>query len=143
MPGDLALRDRLRFALRDLRKRVYDAVRPFVVRDLDPNEDFVCGHCGKPVLTRTLFCSTACAREDGQEAEEWLRALLPPGHHPPADLRDRASAPPRIPEGAITDAMYRSNLVEVCRLADERGHVDVYDAQGNKRLVIWGRGRAP
>jgi hypothetical protein len=29
----------------------------------DPNEDFVCGKCGKEVWGRYLFCSTECSDE--------------------------------------------------------------------------------
>lgn len=41
--------------------RFYDLIRPLFVRDWDRNEDFVCGHCGRPVLRRYLFCSIECA----------------------------------------------------------------------------------
>lgn len=39
---------------------IYNLIRPLFVEDIDPNEDFVCGKCSKPVLTRVLFCSKRC-----------------------------------------------------------------------------------
>jgi hypothetical protein len=39
---------------------VYALVRPLVVDDLDPNEDFLCCECNRPVLRRVLCCSRAC-----------------------------------------------------------------------------------
>ena len=39
----------------------YDLIRPFVVLGkIDPNEDFKCMECGKPVLRRVLYCSQVC-----------------------------------------------------------------------------------
>lgn len=34
------------------------------IDDKDPNEDFICCHCGKPVQTRILYCSVECEKED-------------------------------------------------------------------------------
>lgn len=38
----------------------YSTVRWAFVHDLDPNEDFNCQHCSKPVLRRHMYCSNAC-----------------------------------------------------------------------------------
>jgi len=46
---------------------VHDMVRWMVVRDIDPNEDFNCVYCSKPVLRRWLYCSDACGRADDLE----------------------------------------------------------------------------
>lgn len=40
---------------------VFSLLRPLFVSDIDPNEDFVCGECARPVLRRYLYCSAACA----------------------------------------------------------------------------------
>lgn len=40
--------------------RAYALVRPLFVRDVDPNEDYRCCVCGKPVLRRYLTCSKRC-----------------------------------------------------------------------------------
>jgi len=49
-----------------LKMWLFDRLRKYVVyRDsYDPNEDFVCGHCMKPVLRRYIYCSVACAEAD-------------------------------------------------------------------------------
>lgn len=39
---------------------LYRLIRPLFVEDIDSNEDYVCGSCGKPVLRRSLFCSDRC-----------------------------------------------------------------------------------
>ncbi len=41
--------------------RVHEFVRPLFVDDIDRNEDYVCGRCGRPVLTRLVFCSSECS----------------------------------------------------------------------------------
>lgn len=38
----------------------YKIIRPLFVSDIDPNEDYNCGTCNKPVLKRYLFCSHKC-----------------------------------------------------------------------------------
>jgi len=43
-----------------LRALVLRMVRPLFVKDIDPNEDFACAECGKPVLRRQLYCSVIC-----------------------------------------------------------------------------------
>jgi len=43
-----------------LRALVYRIIRPLFVEDVDPNEDYECCWCVKPVLTRMLLCSEAC-----------------------------------------------------------------------------------
>ena len=42
----------------------FKLIRRFYVKDIDSNEDFYCW-CGKPVLTRVLFCSRKCYNECG------------------------------------------------------------------------------
>ncbi len=49
--------------LRWLKSVVFRAARPLVVENVDRNEDFVCGYCCEPVLTRVLYCSDKCARD--------------------------------------------------------------------------------
>lgn len=44
----------------------YGLIRPLFVRNIDPNEDYSCGTCGKPLLRRYIFCSKAC-----QDAVGW------------------------------------------------------------------------
>ena len=39
---------------------IYNLIRPLFVKGWDFNEDYNCGHCGKPVLTRVLYCSDSC-----------------------------------------------------------------------------------
>lgn len=53
---------------RRIKARVFKIMRPIFVPDVDPREDFNCGHCGEPVLTRVLVCSDACgeAMNSGQ-----------------------------------------------------------------------------
>lgn len=36
---------------------------------VDPNEDFVCGYCCKPVKERVLFCSEECSDKFDEELE--------------------------------------------------------------------------
>lgn len=38
----------------------YRVIRPLFVRDVDPNEDYNCTMCCKPVLRRYLTCSKKC-----------------------------------------------------------------------------------
>jgi hypothetical protein len=47
----------------------YNMVRWVLLRDMhvDPNEDFNCGHCSKPVLRRWMYCSDACWVADERE----------------------------------------------------------------------------
>ena len=54
---------------------VYRIIRPLFVKDLDPNEDYVCLMCCKPVLTRDLYCSAKCSRECDEESEKVMRNL--------------------------------------------------------------------
>lgn len=44
--------------------KFYFLIRPLFVDDVDHNEDYDCGLCGKPVLRRYLFCSEECLRRD-------------------------------------------------------------------------------
>lgn len=44
-----------------LMKAIFDLLRPLFVKDWDRNEDYICGHCGRPVLKRYLFCSRECS----------------------------------------------------------------------------------
>ena len=43
-----------------LKAYVFDLVRRLFWDDYDPNEDFNCCYCGKPVFHRYLFCSIKC-----------------------------------------------------------------------------------
>lgn len=38
----------------------YSKIRFLFVDDIDANEDFYCGECDEPVLTRVIFCSLKC-----------------------------------------------------------------------------------
>jgi len=40
---------------------LYTGIRYFCMKDFDPNEDFFCCGCFKPVLNRYIFCSKECA----------------------------------------------------------------------------------
>lgn len=53
----------------------FRAMRPWFLADVDPNEDFNCMECGKPVLRRYLFCSVKC-----EESAEWFSG--PKTHKP-------------------------------------------------------------
>ena len=44
-----------------LLRKFYDAIRPLFVYDVDPNEDYTCCWCNKPVLKRVLYCSEECS----------------------------------------------------------------------------------
>lgn len=44
--------------------KFYTLIRPLFIDDVDRNEDFDCGLCGKPVLRRYLFCSEECLKRD-------------------------------------------------------------------------------
>ena len=43
-----------------MRARVYSVVRRLFVHNVNPNEDFTCVTCCKPLLRRVLYCSSAC-----------------------------------------------------------------------------------
>jgi hypothetical protein len=47
---------------RPLLAAFYGWVRRTFWKDFDPNEDFTCTQCGKPVYRRILFCSDKCYR---------------------------------------------------------------------------------
>jgi hypothetical protein len=63
------------------RTLAYALVRPLLVGDIDPNEDFRCGHCGRDVLRRVLFCSLDCAKR----SEEFWGWYSPGPPLPPTD----------------------------------------------------------
>ena len=42
---------------------IYSIVRPLVLSNYDPNEDYFCCNCGKPVLKRFLFCNQKCEND--------------------------------------------------------------------------------
>jgi len=46
--------------MRWFKKKLYSLIRPLFVRNIDPNEDFVCMNCSMPVLRRILYCSFSC-----------------------------------------------------------------------------------
>lgn len=41
----------------------YNKIRFLFVDDIDPNEDFICAICNKPVLKRVLTCSNNCSEK--------------------------------------------------------------------------------
>ena len=41
----------------------FKLIRPFFVKDIDPNEDYNCMTCNEPVLRRYLHCSVKCSEE--------------------------------------------------------------------------------
>lgn len=49
---------------------VYRVIRPLFVEDVDPNEDYECCWCVKPVLTRMLFCSRECNDRSDNEMQD-------------------------------------------------------------------------
>lgn len=53
-----------------IRKYVFDFMRWFWWDDYDPDEEFSCGHCGKQVLRRILFCSEHCSKEFSKEIKD-------------------------------------------------------------------------
>lgn len=53
----------------NIKKIIYDFIRPLFVDDIDQNEDFVCCICNKPVLTRILTCSNKCYKEFNKKYE--------------------------------------------------------------------------
>jgi len=57
-----------------LKKLFFDLIRPLFVRDVDPNEDFVCNECGRPVLRRVVFCSRSCHEA---HSARWVQRLRP------------------------------------------------------------------
>ena len=44
-------------------KKFYNLIRALFWTDYDPNEDFVCINCSKPVFKRVLFCSYKCEND--------------------------------------------------------------------------------
>ena len=40
----------------------YGFLRWVTMLEVDPNEDFECCYCGKPVFRRYLFCSNRCTQ---------------------------------------------------------------------------------
>ena len=46
----------------DLKFMFFTLIRPLFVNHVDPNEDFLCCWCGKPVLIRELYCSEKCSK---------------------------------------------------------------------------------
>lgn len=56
--------------MRKLKSLIYPLIRPLIVKDVDRNEDFVCGYCCAPVLGRVLYCSSECATYDEHYQKE-------------------------------------------------------------------------
>jgi len=56
--------------MRAVKRFVYALLRPLLIRDVDPNEDYSCTMCGEPVLTRRLVCSR---RKCGEKLDRILR----------------------------------------------------------------------
>ena len=42
----------------------FDLIRREFWKDYDPNEEFYCCHCCKPVFKRYIFCSDKCEKLD-------------------------------------------------------------------------------
>lgn len=47
-------------------------IRPLFVKGIDPNEDFECGNCRRPLLKRFLTCSEACYHEIWRDVGEQM-----------------------------------------------------------------------
>lgn len=41
---------------------IFNLIRKLFWSDYDPNEEFVCGYCGKEMYHRFIFCSQACEK---------------------------------------------------------------------------------
>jgi hypothetical protein len=52
------------------KKTLFDLIRPLFVRDIMPDEEFLCEECRAPVLRRTVFCSRDCHQA---HSDRWLR----------------------------------------------------------------------
>ena len=46
-----------------MKQFIYNLIRKLFWKSYDPNEDFVCMNCGKPVFRRYLFCCAKCHDE--------------------------------------------------------------------------------
>lgn len=46
-----------------LKARLYHWLRPYLMHNPDPNEDFNCANCQQPLLRRVLFCSDFCTEQ--------------------------------------------------------------------------------
>lgn len=64
--------------LRAVKKAIFHRLRPYLVENLDANEDFACETCGEPVLFRYFYCSDACCDEGEAALREHLSGLPPP-----------------------------------------------------------------
>jgi hypothetical protein len=53
-----------------LQNKLYYLVRPLFVDTVDPNEDYICMYCQKPVLKRYLYCSLECDLKDEEEMKK-------------------------------------------------------------------------
>lgn len=43
-----------------LKTLVFDLIRPLFVKNIKPNEEFLCETCRGPILRRVVFCSSKC-----------------------------------------------------------------------------------
>lgn len=59
---------------RKLKKWFFDRIRVFFVPDWNTNEDYICMHCGEPVLRRWLYCSDECGRLGEEEFKNFTRS---------------------------------------------------------------------
>mgnify|MGYP000340705315 CR=1 FL=1 len=47
--------------MRTIKRFVYNIIRPFLVKDVCRNEDYICINCGRAVLKRQFFCDKDCS----------------------------------------------------------------------------------
>jgi hypothetical protein len=45
----------------------WEALRSFFYKLQDPNEEYICGFCGKETRPRVLYCSIECSELDEEE----------------------------------------------------------------------------
>jgi len=43
-------------------RKIYHILRVLFWKSFDPNEDFGCGNCGRPVFRRFLYCNARCSQ---------------------------------------------------------------------------------
>ena len=53
------------FTTMKIKAWLYKLIRPLFVKNINPNEDFICMTCCAPVLRRYLFCSVKCGKKLG------------------------------------------------------------------------------
>lgn len=66
----------MKHMIRRIKAWIFSRIRPFFVKDINSNEDFVCGICGEPVLKRILYCSNRCNQIADGKLPKFSRALI-------------------------------------------------------------------